>query len=376
MRFFHLSDLHLGKQVHEFSMLEDQAHILQQVLRHANTEQPDCVLIAGDVYDRSVAPMEALRLLDDFLVGLSALSIPVYIIPGNHDAPERLAFAARLLRGAGVHIAPAYAGRLSHHVLRDAHGEVDLYLLPFLRPNMVRPYFPDRELGSWTQAVRAALSQVQPAPGRRSVLVAHQFVTGGQTSDSEEFAVGGADNVDAACFEGFDYVAMGHLHRPQSLGRDSLRYCGSPLKYSFSEAGHQKSLTVVDLGPTGEALVRALPLSPLRDLVEIRGSYAQLMSKPYYDQLNLNHYYHITLTDSQDQPDALHKLRLVYKNLMLLDYERHLTGSQGALLPAQEQMSPLQLFEALYEEQHGQPLSGEQRAYLAGTIERVWEEQA
>ncbi len=376
LRFFHLSDLHLGKLVHEFSMLEEQAFILQQVLALARQERPDAVLVAGDVYDRGVAPADALKLLDDFLVGLSGLGIRVFLIAGNHDSAERLAFASRLMAGAGVHIAPAYEGVLTRHTMKDEHGGVDIWMLPFLRPNMVRRHFPDREITTWTEAVSAALGQAQTDPERRHVLLAHQFVTGGQTSESEEFAVGGADNVDIAAFNGFDYVALGHLHRAQHLGRESLRYCGSPLKYSFSEAAHTKSLTVVELGQKGEVGIRALPLYPRRDLVELKGSYEQMMSKPFYDQLNLDNYYRITLTDSTDQPDALQKLRLVYKNLMRLDYERHLAQAREALAPAQAEMTPMMLFSALYLEQNGRELGPEQRDYLARRIEQVWEEEA
>jgi len=375
VKLFHLSDLHLGKLVHGFSMLEEQAHVLDLILELADREQPEGLLIAGDVFDRSVAPAQALRLLDDFLVALSRRGIPVFIIAGNHDSPERLSFAASLMAPSGIHIAPQYDGQVHTHTLMDDLGPVDIHLLPFIRPVQVRKAFPDAVINSWTDAVRTALSAVQLDPERRHVLVAHQFVTGGQTSESEEFSVGGADNVDAAAFQGFDYVALGHLHRPQEMGAPHIRYAGSPLKYSFSEAGHSKSLTVVELGAKGDLAVRALPLPPLRDLVELRGSYDQLASKAFYETINRDNYVRITLIDDMDQPGALQKLRLIYPLLMRLEYDNLRTRQTGSLDAIEDlaALSPLQLFERLYLAQNGQPLNEAQQAYLKGKIHQVWE---
>lgn len=378
MKFFHLSDLHLGKMVHGYSMLEEQAHILSVILGLADQERPDCLLIAGDVFDRSVAPAQALKLLDDFLVALSERGIPVFLIAGNHDSPERLSFAASLMAPSGIHIAPAYDGRVAVHSLADAHGPVDVVLLPFLRPAQVRKAFPEARVDSWTDAIRTALSPVPRKPGRRRVLVAHQFVTGGQTSESEEFSVGGADNVDASVFSGFDYVALGHLHRPQAMGAQHIRYAGSPLAYSFSEAGQEKSLTVVEMDAGGQTEVRSLPLIPMRRLVQIRGSYEDVTRKSFYDGLNLENYYRITLTDQEDQPGAIQKLRLIYPRVMLLDYD-NLRTRGGVSLEAIENLeahSPLELFERLFAAQNGQPLSQEQRDYLGSAIRKIWEETA
>ena len=376
MKFFHLSDLHLGKSVHEFSMVEEQEYILKSILAIADREQPRCVLIAGDVFDRSVAPSEALRLFDDFLVGLARRQIAVFVISGNHDSAERLAFAARLMSGAGVHIAPAYEGQLIRHVLTDEFGEIDLCLLPFVRPGMVRRFFPERKIETWTDAVRCVLSQAELMPGRRSILLAHQFVTGGVTSDSEEDSVGGADNVDAAAFGGFDYVALGHLHGPQRMGRDSLRYSGSPLKYSFSEAGQQKSLTVVEMGPKGSLAIRQVPLAPRHDLKELKGSYEQVAGKAFYDALDREDYFRVTLTDEQDQPDAMAKLRVIYPRLMRLEYDNKRTRAQDSMNEAGDTraLSPLELFDSLYREQNGQDLTTQQREYLNEKIGTVWGE--
>ena len=378
MRFFHLSDLHLGKTVHEFSMLEEQAHVLKDILAMADRERPQCVLIAGDVFDRGVAPAEALRLFDDFLVGLNARGIQAYVISGNHDSADRLAHGARLIAPSGIHIAPGFTGQMTKHSLRDEHGEIDLFLLPFIRPAMVRKAFPDKAVDSWTDAVRVVIEAAAPDPMKRNVLLCHQFITGGVTSESEEFSVGGADNVDAGVFAPFDYVALGHLHRPQRIGRDSLRYCGSSLKYSFSEAGHQKTITRVDMGPKGEVSISQLPLTPLRDLVEIRGSFHQLSSPEYFERLNLDHYYRITLTDEEDQPDAIHQLRKTYPRLMRLDYDNARTREQASLMqPAdKEALTPLSLFETLYEAQNNLPLTEEQQDYLISLIDQLKEDMA
>lgn len=377
MRFFHLSDLHLGKLVHEFSMLPEQEHILGQVLAHARAERPDAVLISGDVFDRSVAPAEALRVFDDFLVGLAALGKRVFVISGNHDSAERLAFASRLIAPSGIHIAPAYEGRVERFTMEDGHGPLDIHLLPFVRPAMVRRFFPGERIETWTQAVQVALSQAAPDPKRRNVLLSHQFVTGGATCESEEFSVGGADNVDAAAFDGFDYVALGHLHGRQAMGRPGLRYCGSPLKYSFSEVGQQKTLTVVDMGKKGDLGIRELPLAPRRDLQDLRGSYRTVSGKPFYEGLKRDNYFRVTLTDEQDEPDAMQKLRVIYPNLMRLEYDNARTRVRGGVagLPDAQDKSPMELYEALYLEQNGAPLSPEQKDYLGSLMETIWEGQ-
>lgn len=376
MKFFHLADLHLGKLFYEFPLIADQRHILQQVVEHAKQEAPDAVLVAGDVFDRSVASAEALGLFDDFLVSLSDLRIPVFVVAGNHDSADRLAFGARLMKGSGTFIARGYSGVVETHTLTDEHGPVDICLLPFVKPAAVKDYFPDEQVREWTQAVRLALSTISLEEGRRRVLVCHQFVTGGIRSESEEVNVGGADNVDLSAFSGFDYVALGHLHRPQTLGEGGARYSGSPLKYSFSEAAHQKSLTVVELGKKGELALRELPLSPLREVKEVRGSYEEVMRLAFREEVNPMNYLRITLTDEHEQVDAVQKLRLAYPYLCALRYENTRTKSQAQLenLPEVKEHSPLQLFSALYEEQNGQPMTAEQRDFLSGIIQSVWEE--
>lgn len=252
MKFIHLSDLHLGKRVNDFSMIEDQRYIITKILQIIDTEQPDAVLIAGDVYDKSVPSVEAVTLLDFFLVRIASRNLDVFIIAGNHDSPERISFGGRLMERSGVHFAPVYGGKAEPVTLRDEFGEVNFYLLPFLKPAVVRNLFPDRNISTYTDALSAAVDKMEIESTKRNVLVAHQFVTGAVRSDSEEISVGGADNVDVSVFDGFDYVALGHIHRPQQVGVKTVRYCGTPLKYSFSEANQEKSVTVVEMGEKGD----------------------------------------------------------------------------------------------------------------------------
>ena len=376
MKLIHLSDLHLGKRVNEFSMLEDQQYILTEILQIIDREKPDGVMIAGDVYDKSVPSAEAVALLDDFLVRLAKRDLQVFLISGNHDSPERMAFGGRLMAQSGVHLAPVYDGKVSPIMLTDEYGPVNLYLLPFLKPAHVRRCFPEREILTYTDALAAAIEAMGVDPAQRNVLVTHQFVTGAARCDSEEISVGGTDNVDVSVFEPFDYVALGHIHGPQQVGRETVRYCGTPLKYSFSEAKHQKSVTVVELGEKGAVSVRTVPLTPMRDLAELRGTYEELTFRGFYQGTSYpRDYVHITLTDEEDIPDAVSKLRIIYPNLMKLDYDNKRTRAGIVLEGAEDQQrSPLELLEEFYEKQNGQPMGEEQRAFAKSLMERIWEE--
>ena len=354
MRIVHLSDLHLGKRVNEFSMLEDQEYILSKILGVIDAERPRAVILAGDIYDRPVPGAEAVRLFDDFLYALSRRGADVFVISGNHDSPERIAFGSRLMDGAGVHLSPVYGGTVSPIELADEFGPVRFYLLPFIRPADVRRFFPDAQIENYTDALRTAVEQMGIDSAARNVLVTHQFVTGAARCESED-AVGGLDGVDAATFDGFDYVALGHLHGAQSVARPELRYCGTPLKYSFSEKDHVKSVTVVDLGEKGEVAVRTVPLVPRRDLREIRGSYEELTLRANYEGTATGDYLHIILTDEQDVPDAAARLRSVYR----LEAVAHRSGPE--------------LFAEFYEVQNGQAMSDEQRAFAQRLFERIEE---
>lgn len=378
MKFLHLADLHLGKRVNGFSMLEDQAHILRQILAILDDEQPDGVLIAGDVYDKSVPSVEAVELLDGFLTELRARGVPVLLISGNHDSPERLAFGGRVMDSCGIHISPVYDGALAPVTLQDAFGPVHVWLLPFVKPAHVRRWFLDADIESYTDAVAEAVAHMDIDTAARNVLVTHQFVTGGTRSGSEELSVGGTDNVDSGVFAPFDYVALGHLHGAQHIGRETIRYAGSPLKYSFSEARQHKSVTVVTLGEKGDVQVRTAALTPLRELREIRGSYDELTARSFYEHTTYrSDYLHLILTDEQDVFDAISRLRTIYPYLMTLDYDNARTRAAGGMsVPAEtERRTPLELFEALYARQNHRPMSEVQRAYIAQLMEQIMEVQ-
>ena len=380
MKFAHISDLHLGKRLYERSFLEeDQPFILRQICEALQKEKPDAVLIAGDIYDKSAPSAEAMRLFDDFLSELSTEGQTVFVISGNHDSAARVAYGGRIMERSGVHLsAPAYEGGVRPVTLTDGHGPVDIYLLPFIKPVHVSLAFPDEKIESYTDALRVAVERMAVHPKRRSVLVAHQFVTGAVRSDSEEVSVGGLDNVDAAVFAPFSYVALGHIHRLQNIGSPRVRYSGTPLKYSFSEAGDEKSVTLAELDGKGEVSLRTVPLTPKRDLWEVKGTYEELMKKENYAGTATDDYLHILLTNEDDVPDAMRKLKTVYPNLLRLDYDNARTKSGGAVevLPEAETKTPMELVSEFYALQNGRPMSGAQTEYLRRMIGTVWGDEA
>ena len=380
MKLIHLSDLHIGKRVNEISMIEDQEYILLQILRLVDDEKADAVLIAGDVYDKSVPSAEAVTLFDDFLFRLAERKLPVLIISGNHDSPERLAFGNRLMEHAGIHISPVYSGEVTPITLSDEHGEVDFWLLPFIKPIHVKRYVPDEGIESYTDAVRVTIEKMDIDTDKRNVLLTHQFVTGASVDPdgSEELSVGGSDNVDASVFEGFDYVALGHIHGQQNIGGSNrIRYCGTPLKYSFSEEHHHKSVTVVELGAKGTLQLQLRPLMPRHDMRTIRGTFAELTDKAFYTGTATDDYLQVILTDEEDVSEALGKLRVIYPNIMKLTYDNTRTRADRLIEDARdvEKKSPLQLFGELYEMQNNQPMTPEQRSFAQGLIESIWEDK-
>lgn len=378
MKLIHLSDLHIGKRVNEVSMIGEQEYILSQILQIVDVEQPGAVLISGDVYDKSVPSGEAVTLFDDFLVQLSRRNQQVFLISGNHDSPERLAFGGRLMEARGIHVSPVYSGTVTPVTLTDEHGALHFWLLPFLKPAHVKRFFPEETIESYTDACRAAVEHMGIDANCRNVLLTHQFVTGSVTCESEEISVGGSDNVDAAVFRDFDYVALGHIHGPQNMGSTRIRYCGTPLKYSFSECSHKKSVTVVELEEKGSLRVRTVPLVPKHDLRQIRGTYEEVTARSFYEGTALEDYLHIILTDEEDVPEAVARLRVIYPNLLKLSYDNTRTRSSGIIgTPADvQQKSPLELFAELYELQNNQPMSSVQQAFMLDLIGSIWEDNA
>lgn len=381
MKLFHLSDLHLGKRLNEYSLMDDQRYILQEILSLVDEESPDAVLICGDVYDRPTPPAEAVTMFDDFLWGLSQRHVPTLIVSGNHDSAERLSFGSRIMEQSKIFISRNYSVGAPPVELEDEYGSVSFYLLPFVKPIHVKSAleadFPEEveAIKSYTDAVGAAIAHMEVDASKRNVLLAHQFVAGAITSDSEAPSVGGLDNVDVAVFESFDYVALGHLHAPQRVGKETVRYSGTPLKYSFSEVNHNKSVAVVELGAKGDVSLRRLALVPLHDLRELRGSYEELMLKENYEHTNTEDYLRITLTDEDDVPNAIERLRTVYTNLMILLYDNKRTRSSASLddLKRVESLTPIELLSEFYESQNNQPMDDAQRTLAQRAIENIWE---
>ncbi len=452
MKFIHLADLHIGKRVNAFPMLEDQRYILKQILTILREEQPDGgVILAGDIYDKAIPSAEAVELFDEFLTRLAALKLRVFIIAGNHDSPERIAFGNRLMDRSGIYLSPVYDGHVKRITCPDSAASVtlsvanavdlnagthsvesastsasastcppvDVYLLPFLKPANVRRFYPEETIESYTDAMRVAITHMDIDPTHRNLLVTHQFVTGASRSDSEDISVGGTDNVDASVFAPFDYVALGHLHGPQQVrfqpapeedtadqdatpeaasAEDSdgpasaventtagpiIRYAGTPLKYSFSEARHHKSVTVVEIGAkkadgTTDVCIGTRELRPLHDMREIRGSYEELTLRANYEGTATDDYIHATLTDEIEVPDAARHLQVIYPNLMKLDYDNARTRGQGSErleLEQLEEKSPLDLFSELFEKQNHKDMTEEQARYIEAQMEKIWEAQ-
>ena len=379
MKLIHLSDLHLGKRVNEFSMIEDQKYILNQILGIIDEEQPDGILLAGDLYDRPVPSAEAVQLLDSFLTRLAKRKIPVYAISGNHDSAERIAFGSHIMSSSGICMSPVYDGKTAKYCLMDNYGEVWIHLLPFIRPAVVRHVFAGEEgaeeIRTYQEAVQAAVEHMDLDTEKRNVLVAHQFVVGAMSCDSEEITVGGIDQIEGAVFRDFDYVALGHIHTPQNVGNDRIRYCGTPLKYSFSEAGQQKSVTVVELGEKGTLEVREIQLKPLRDMRKLKGTYMAITSLSNYQDTNTEDYVQITLTDEEDIVDGMQKLRTIYPNLMRLEYDNCRTRENQKVTGTEtvEKKSELEYFEEFFELQNNQPMNEEQRKFSEELIRKLGE---
>lgn len=376
MKFVHLSDLHLGKRVNGYSMIEDQKYILLKILNVIDEQKAEAVVIAGDVYDKPIPPTEAVQLFDDFLFRLVERNLQILVISGNHDSPERIAFGSRFMDKSGVHMSQVYNGKNDLVELKDKYGKVNFYMLPFVKPSNVRRFFEDEEIKTYTDAVRVAVSHMNVNKKARNVIITHQFVTGAQRSESETIAVGGTDNVDSYVFDDFDYVALGHIHGPQNVGKNTVRYCGTPLKYSFSEISHKKSVTIVEMKEKGNVKVSTVELTPKLDMREIKGTYEELTFKKNYENTNTEDYLHIILTDEEDVADAVAKLRCVYPNLMKLDYDNTRTRNSFALTQAEEteKKTDTELLSEFFEKQNGKSLSDEQLEYAANLFEQIKEE--
>lgn len=377
MKILHTSDLHIGKRVKEFSMLDEQRFILNQILTTAEAEQPDAIILAGDIYDKSVPSAEAVSLFDDFLVSLARLGKSIFIISGNHDSPERISFASRIMQSSKIYLSPVYDGTIRPVILPDGESEVAFYLLPFIKPSVVLHYADEgTDIKTYDDAMRYVVSKMDIDKSRRNILIAHQYVTGAERSESEDMVIGGLDNVDASVFAPFDYVALGHLHRPQYCGRETIRYSGSPLKYSFSEVFDKKSVTIIEINAGQAPVVTEHALTPLHEWYALRGTYDELTARDYYEGKGYQEaYVSITLTDEDDIPDGMRKLRTIYHRLMELSYDNKRTraGMTNIGKPMNvNELNPIELFGELFEKQNAQPLTDRQRQYVNSLIDQVF----
>ena len=377
MKIIHLADLHIGKRVNEFSMIDDQKYILNQILEIIDKEKPDAVIIAGDVYDKQVPSIEALELLDSFISDISKRKTTTFIISGNHDSAERLAFGSSLMAMGKIYISPVYNGKISKYTLKDDFGSANFYLLPFVKPSHVKRFFPDEKIESYTDAIKVVVDNLKLDTSEINILIAHQFVTGASRTESEEISVGGLDNVDASVFEDFDYVALGHIHRPQKIGTERIRYCGTPLKYSFSEVNDTKSVSIIEINSKEDFNLRMIPLIPKRDMRKIRGTYEELTTKNSYENTNTDDYIHVTLTDEFNVADAIQKLRVIYKNIMKLEYDNIRTRESRKINLDNmviENKNPLEIFSEFYKLQNNKEMDDEQKKIIKKIMEEVWEE--
>ena len=377
MKIIHLADLHIGKRVNEFSMIDDQKYILNQILEIIDKEKPDAVIIAGDVYDKQVPSIEAVELLDSFISDISKRKTTTFIISGNHDSAERLAFGSSLMAMGKIYISPVYNGKISKYTLKNDFGSANFYLLPFVKPNHVKRFFPDEKIESYTDAIKVVVDNLKLDTSEINILIAHQFVTGASRTESEEISVGGLDNVDASVFEDFDYVALGHIHRPQKIGTERIRYCGTPLKYSFSEVNDTKSVSIIEINSKEDFNLRMIPLIPKRDMRKIRGTYEELTTKNSYENTNTDDYIHVTLTDEFNVADAIQKLRVIYKNIMKLEYDNMRTRESRKINLDNmviENKNPLEIFSEFYKLQNNKEMNDEQKEIIKKIMEEVWEE--
>ncbi len=373
MKFLHISDLHLGKRIYEHSLLDDQRHILGEILKITDTEKPDAVFIAGDIYDKPIPGAEAVALFDEFLCSLASHRTGTFVISGNHDSAERIAFGSKLIDPSGIHLSAVFDGSLQKHTLTDEYGELGIYLLPFIRPADVRTFYPDTVIENTTDAVRAVIDAADIPDGGRSILIAHLFTAGACGAGSEStVSVGGSDMVDTAVFGIFNYTALGHIHRPQNVS-DRIRYCGTPMKYDFSESEQEKSVTVGEIDAKGDVSIRTIPITPPHDMIRVKGSFDELMngSEPTDD------YICAILTDSDPIPDAAGRLRTVFRQLCELRYDNERTRLNGSPEVIEEEARPhIEIFAELYKKQNGTELDGERRDAAERVITAILEKEA
>ena len=371
MKLIHISDLHLGKKVYEYSMIEEQRNALWQVVNAIDEYKPEAILIAGDIYDKPIPPVEAIDLFENFLLELSKRNVCVFIISGNHDSAERIAFGADIFAEGSIYISKPYTGKLQQIAINDEYGEVVIHLLPFIKPAHVRRYHDDVPVEDYNAAVNEVVKHMDIDEEKRNVVLVHQFITGAKRSDSEEMFLGGLDNVDYYIFDKFDYVALGHIHKPQAMGRKAVRYSGSPVKYAIDEIGQTKSMTLIELKDKGNISIETLPYRPVHEMREIKGTYMELTDRRNYSDTATDDYIHVVLTDEEDVPDALRRLRVIYPNILKLDYDNKRTKGSTSIVAMEsvKRKSPDEYIQELYKIQNNDDISESQMKLVKEILE-------
>lgn len=380
MKILHLADLHLGKILQEQSLIEDQEYMLKEIINIIKVEKVQVLLISGDVYDKSVPPTEAVNLLDDFLKTLiKELKIKVFIISGNHDSKDRLGFGNKIFEDEGLYIESRYTGILKKVKLEDKYGPLNIYMLPFIKPVEVKKFFEDDLENNYDLAINKIIEKEEIDKSERNIIMVHQFVTAGnvkpERTESEVLSLGGIENVDVSNFKSFDYVAIGHVHRPQKIGRDTARYAGTILKYSFSEINHNKSIPIIDIKEKGNITINLLPLKPLRDMREIKGPIEELIKEENYKEGNLEDYIKAIITNEEPVYDAIGKIKKIYPNTLKLEIQNSKTinknEEQNINLEELKKKSELELFSDFYKLQNNLELNEEQKEIVKNIISEV-----
>lgn len=380
MKILHLADLHLGKILQEQSLLEDQEYMLKEIIKIIKEEKVETILIAGDVYDRSVPPAEAVSLLDDFLkILIKELKIKVFIIAGNHDSKDRLGFGSRIFEDEGLYIESKYTGNLKKVKLQDEYGKINVYMLPFVKPVEVKQFFKDDLENNYNTAINKIIEKEQINTKERNIIMVHQFITAGtrlpERTESEVLSLGGIENVDVSNFNNFDYVAIGHVHRPQQIGRDTARYAGTMLKYSFSEINHHKTVPIIDVKEKGNINIELIPLNPVRDMRELKGPIEELLKKENYETGNINDYIKAVITNEEPVYDAIGQLRRIFPNTLKLEIRNSKTArnaeEQTLNLENIKKKSELELFCDFYKAQNNVDLNNDQLEIIKNIISEV-----
>lgn len=364
MKFMHLADLHIGRRLNEFSMIEDQKYILNRIINIAAEQEVEGIIIAGDVYDRSIPSIEAIEIFENFVEELVKLKIPAYIVSGNHDSCERLSAFSNLISHSGIYISKTYNEKIEPIIYKNTA----IWLLPFIRPADVRRYHPDIEIGNYEDAVKKVIDTLDIDESMTNIIAAHQFVTANgeapELSDSEVSSLGTLDNVDFTVFDKFDYAALGHIHKPQSMGRKEVRYSGSPLKYSFSEVNQKKSVSIIEINKKHKINIETYPLEPLHDMREIKGSLIELLKEDKTED-----YMHITLTD-MGIIDAKSKLETVFPNIMKLDFEEYnIILEDNKSIEKIKEKNIIEYFCDFFKKQTGQEISAQNLEMISELLE-------